>query len=122
MLNQIRQALAAGALKPNVFTQHLIEDAKIIRNEEDFGEDLENLDWLTNTKYYGPGHYFTEAKDTKLAFRLDFDFTGFVSETLELIRGSWEMVICPNYNVRLQSCKMRYKGKSLHTCPSIGIG
>ncbi len=122
-LDELCHAQIVGALKTNLFTQHLLNNAKIIRTGEDFGDNFtNNIDWLTSTTYYGPQLYLTSSKDTKLDFCLDTDFTGFVTETLEFIVGSWEMVFCPNFNVRLNSCKMRYMGKALHKCTSIGFG
>ncbi len=123
LLDEIRQAQSVGALKINLFTQHLIDDARIILNGDDFGEDFTNsVDWLTSSTYYGPRFYLTNSKDTKLSFCLDTDFTGFHTNTLEFIRVSWEMVFCPNFSVRLSSCKMRHQGKALHKCPNIGFG
>lgn len=122
-IDEIRQAQAVGATKTSLFTQHLIPDARIISIASDFGDSFtDDVEWLTSTTYYGPQLYLTDTKDTKLDFCLDTDFTGFLTETLEFILGSWEMVFCPNYSVRLASCKMRYKGKALHKCTNIGFG
>lgn len=122
-LEELCQAQAVGALKTTLFTQHLIDDARIVQDSHDFGDDFTNsIDWLTSTTYYGPKLYLTDNKDTKLSFNLDTDFTGFVSETLEFIRTSFDMVFCPNFTVRLNSTKLRFGPKSLHKCTSIGFG
>ncbi len=121
----MRAALETGRAKVSVYTQHLLRNAKIVSSDADFGSDFaRDIAWMTSQAYIGPSYHLTAKHDMQITSSIDNDFIGFVFEDITFIKVLVDLVYCPDFSpsAKLDDCKMKYAGKSLHTIPNISLG
>lgn len=121
-LDQLTDAMECGAMKPTVFTHHLISEGQIISTEKEFEAVGPAVSWMTSSKYLGPKHYLTKEEDTAFKTTLDFDSISLYFESLGFIKDSCEMIYSPDLHSSMPSCKLKVGGKSLHLTPNVLFG
>lgn len=107
-----------------MYTTSLELNSVSVTSEEDFGPDFKSsLRWMNYHNRFVPAYYVNKSLDCQLVHSVDFDFVGFVFESLAFIKSTMEIVFVTELGKsKMPSSKILWQGKAVHNMLNTLLG